>query len=70
MNNLTIDIYGNKDWRDANGRLHNEYGPAHIGCADTNGYYIHGEIHREDGPSLIFNLSHEYWWYINGKSIC
>ena len=48
----TVTETGSVHWRDSNGELHREDGPAKI----SQGYrywYKHGDRHREDGPAVI-----------------
>lgn len=40
---------------DNKGLLHNSYGPAHIDT-DSEQWWIHGKLHRVDGPALIVNI--------------
>ena len=54
-----------KDYRNAEGQLHREDGPAVIWTSGTQEWYINNKRHRVDGPVLIWsNGSQE--WYING----
>ena len=65
---VTIDDAGIVRHNDANGKLHNPYGPAIIWPNGTKVYYIHGKLHRTDGPAIIYpNGSKEYW--VNGKQL-
>ena len=57
---------GSKIWRNKEGKLHREDGPA---VEYTNGrteYWINGKLHREDGPALErANGYKEY--YLDGR---
>ena len=44
-----IDSDGNKYWKNSQGKIHNEYGPAIVWTDGSFSYWINGEIHREDG---------------------
>ena len=47
---------------DESGDRHNEHGPSIIHSSGTKIWFIHGKIHREDGPALMTSLS-EIWYY-------
>ena len=65
----TIDIYGKKYWRNKNGDLHREDGPAFEGgLAYRRGWYINGVCHRLDGPAREYSDGQRFW-YFNGKHI-
>ena len=51
MKNPEIDANGDKVWRNAQGQVHNEDGPAVIYQSGSQYWYIHGKFHRENGPS-------------------
>ena len=59
---VTIDDAGIVRHNDANGKLHNPYGPAKIYSDGSNAYYIHGELHRTDGPAVIWSDDEKYYW--------
>ena len=60
-------------WFDENGRYHRVDGPAHteyfdtdVPCVYREDYYIHGQLHRDDGPccrvwNLMGTLCYEQW---------
>jgi hypothetical protein len=47
---------------DVSGERHNEHGPSIINSSGTKIWFIHGKIHREDGPALMASLG-EIWYY-------
>ena len=59
---------------DASGERHNEHGPSIIHSSGTKIWFIHGKIHRENGPALMTSLG-EIWYYqgmihrLNGPAI-
>lgn len=55
---------GHVFFTDAEGLLHCESGPAVEYDDGSKTWYVHGKIHREDGPAVI-NRSGKYW-HING----
>ena len=58
---MKINPDGAKVWRNSQGQVHNEEGPA---CILTNGYkawYIKGNNHREDGPAHIYPNGEKIW---------
>ena len=42
---------GVMEWRDAQGRLHRDDGPARVLPSGREEWYRHGLLHREDGPA-------------------
>ena len=66
MSNPVIDTFGNKEWRNVDGVLHREDGPAIILSSGSTLYYRDGKLHRLDGPAVeLANGSKS--WYLNGK---
>ena len=68
MNNPEIDGDGNKFWRNSQGLLHREDGPAVEWHDGNKSWFINGQYHREDGPAHTWNNGGQSWW-INGKQI-
>ncbi len=59
---LEIDEFGNKWWKNKDGKIHRLDGPA---IEFTDGYkewWFKGRIHREDGPAVIFPTGEKNWW--------
>jgi hypothetical protein len=52
-------------WRDDEGRLHREDGPAVIHANGSTKWYRHGVRHREGGPACEYANGTEKW-YRNG----
>ena len=51
MTNPEIDDEGNKSWRNAQGQLHRDVGPA-VECVNGDKFWFqNGKLHREDGPA-------------------
>lgn len=68
---LTIDIWGDKRWKNSEGKLHRINGPAFESQASLQ-YHRDGQRHREDGPAVIYRGSLSYCkpeYYLNGKLI-
>ena len=63
---VTMDDCGRIYHKDANGELHNPYGPAVIWNDGSKEYYIHGKCHRTDGPAVIWPDGYTEY-YVNGK---
>lgn len=52
-------------WRNAQGNLHRDFGPA-ITCLDgAQFWYRNNELHREDGPALVCSDGMQQWWVNN-----
>ena len=65
---MHINSDGTKVWRNAQGQVHNEEGPAVIYNDGSQAWYIHGGRHRENGPAGIY-ADGEKSWRIDGKRI-
>jgi hypothetical protein len=63
---MTVDEFRSKIWKNADGYLHREDGPAIEGVDGTKCWYINGRRHREDGPAVECSDGSKIW-YINGK---
>jgi hypothetical protein len=63
---LTTDKDGTKVWRNKNGDLHREDGPAIIWASGDKEWWLNGRRHREDGPAIEW-ANGKKTWYINGK---
>ena len=52
----------NKAWRNEQGRLHRDDGPA-VEYADGSKYwYQNGQLHRLDGPAIEYDDGSKYWY--------
>lgn len=66
------DGEGNEEWRNKEGQLHREDGPAMVWSDGTHKWYYEGEFHREDGPAIEWGgerSDREDAWYIHGKAL-
>jgi hypothetical protein len=61
-----IDVIGTKMWRNDNGQLHKEGGPAIEYANGDKHWYINNLHHREDGPAIEYSNG-DKCWYINDK---
>jgi len=61
-----VDKYGTIRWRNEDGELHREDGPAVEHADGSKSWYINGELHREDGPAVEYASGSKHW-YINNK---
>lgn len=59
---MTINAYGHKVWRNINGQVHREDGPAVIRTEGTEIWYIMNSRHREDGPAFIEPNGVKIWY--------
>jgi hypothetical protein len=62
----TIDKNGNKDWRNKEGELHREDGPAVEFINGDKEWWINDKRHREDGPACECSNGYKAW-YKNGE---
>jgi hypothetical protein len=65
---VETDENGTVTYRNAEGELHNPYGPALIWADGDVAYYIKGRLHNENGPAIVHtDGSKEY--YNNGNML-
>ena len=62
---LALVSAGTLDWRDEEGRLHREDGPARVFGSGREEWYRHGKLHREDGPAVV-HANGSVKWYRDG----
>ena len=67
MKEYKVKVFEDRvEWRNKDGKLHREDGPAIERSNGSKEYWIDGQLHREDGPAVEWsNGGKEY--YINGK---
>jgi hypothetical protein len=60
------------EWKDKDGRLHRDDGPAVIKPDGTQEWYQHDERHRDDGPAWIWPDGRQLWYQhnANGDQVC
>ena len=61
---MTINEYGSKFWKTAEGKFHREDGPAIEYHDGDKEWYFNGFLHREDGPAIDWDG--KKFWYRNG----
>jgi hypothetical protein len=66
MSTPETDKNGNREWRNSEGLLHREDGPAYEGANNIRMWYQNGQLHREDGPAIEW-LDGTRSWYLNGQ---
>ena len=62
---IEINESGDRKWKNKEGRLHRENGPAVEWNNGDKIWFINGELHREDGPAIERSDGIKKWW-ING----
>jgi hypothetical protein len=63
--NPTVGPDGIAEWRDDEGLLHRDDGPARVYPGGREEWFRHGRLHREDGPAVVHaNGSVKY--YVDG----
>jgi hypothetical protein len=62
---MTVTPDGAKEWRNKDGELHREDGPAYEARDGSQGWYINGKLHRVGGPALT-RANGDKEWYLNG----
>ena len=63
---VTVDSNGTIRWRNENGQLHREDGPAVEYTDGTKVWYLNDQLHREDGPAVEYADGTKSW-YLNGQ---
>ena len=64
---LPCCLQKNVEWKDEDGRLHREDGPAVIGADGAQSWYQYGEQHRDDGPALTRPDGTQGWYQYDKK---
>ncbi len=59
---MNVDKWGNKNWRNKEGKLHRLDGPAVEWPNGYKAWYKNGIIHRIDGPAIERPDGCKYWW--------
>jgi hypothetical protein len=49
----TVGLDGIAEWRDVEGRLHRDGGPARVHPSGREEWFRHGRLHRDDGPAVV-----------------
>jgi len=55
-------------WRNAEGQIHREGGPAMKWASGTEFWYQNGKPHRADGPAIEFPNGIKCW-FLNGEEV-
>jgi len=55
-----------KEYRNVQGELHREDGPAVEYNDGTKEWWLNGQLHREDGPAIEYYDGIKEWW-LNGS---
>jgi hypothetical protein len=59
---LEMDEFGNKWWKNKDGKIHRLDGPAVEFNSGYKEWWFEGRIHREDGPAVVFPSGDKNWW--------
>jgi hypothetical protein len=51
------------------GAWHRINGPALICSNGAEAWYLHGALHREDGPAIVDPLLNYRAWFLNGEKV-
>ena len=67
MKEYIVQVYKEKTvWRNKDGQLHREDGPAREWANGDKSWWINGLLHRVDGPAIEWANGDKQWW-INGQ---
>jgi hypothetical protein len=66
MTSIKEEFVNRIEYRNEQGKLHREGGPAIEYHDGTKSWYINGQWHREDGPSFEWRDGTKSW-YLNDK---
>jgi hypothetical protein len=59
---------GNRYWRNQDGQLHREDGPAFENARGAKEWWLNGRLHREDGPACEYANGTKFW-YLNDEKM-
>ena len=62
---VNVSNDGVKTYRNSEGFLHREDGPAYINPNGYKAWWLNGQRHREDGPAVIMKNGYRAW-LLNG----
>jgi hypothetical protein len=66
MKKETLTVEKDEDdtirYRNAEGELHNPYGPAIVYADGHKEYRINGKLHNENGPAVIWGHGNKEYW--------
>jgi len=62
-----VTKYGRVEYRDSQGELHRDDGPAEEFTNGAKIWWRHGIRHRVDGPAVEDPVNNSYSWYVDGK---
>jgi len=65
MTSVPPDAQAPQEWRDGQGRLHREDGPAWVSSSGAEEWRRHGELHRVGGPAMV--KEHALIWAVDGR---
>ena len=65
---MTIDEFGNKNWKNSTGQYHRTNGPAIEYVRGNKSWYQNGKLHRLNGPAFEYADGFKAWW-VNGKCL-
>jgi hypothetical protein len=69
MIEYTVQVYDNRtEWRNAEGQIHREDGPAIEYTDGTKQWWANGKPHRVDGPAVEHSDGTKVW-YLHGTYI-
>lgn len=66
MSFKVTDDNGDVRWKNEDGLLHREDGPAFSTLNGYKSWHINGKLHREDGPAIEYSDGCKNW-YLNGE---
>jgi len=61
-----VDEFGTIRWRNEDGELHREDGPAIEWASGSKEWWVNHKRHREDGPAIEWASGSKEWW-VNDK---
>ena len=67
MTSIRKEFDNRIEYRNREGDLHREDGPAREYNTGTKAWFINGKFHRTDGPAVEYSDG-EKWWYLNDKN--
>ena len=64
MESIRKSLGNRNEWRNTEGQLHREDGPAIEYADGRKSYYQNGKLHKEDGPALEWHRGKKKHWFL------
>ena len=62
---VTVDVSGNRVWRNAANQYHRLDGPAYEGANGVKSWWVNDQLHRLDGAAVEYADGGKAWYLYN-----